>query len=370
MKTEKLETLGLLASGIAHDFNNLLVSILGNADVALYKLSSDSPVYHCIENIKKASLKASGLTNQMLAYSGKENLFVEPVDINMLIDEMAQILKISISNNITLKFNFAENLPPIEADATQIHQILMNLIINASEAIGEHDGCITIKTGISEKGSEKTSKNNPLVFIEISDTGPGMDEKTKSRIFDPLYTTKPKGRGLGLSIVQENILGHNGSIDVSSKSGQGTVFTVCFPASDKTIKKEEPEIESITIKDGTILVIDDDRDVLEVVRSMLETAGINVCTFSSGHKGLRFLKNNIEKVDIILLDVTMPNMSGEEVFRKIRKIHRDIPVILSSGYGKFDIKQHFTEFCESDFIRKPYQLKTIIRKINSKLKHN
>ncbi|MFC1650647.1 ATP-binding protein [Candidatus Latescibacterota bacterium] len=372
-QTQKLETLGILASGIAHDFNNLLVSILGNADIALLKLPSDAPVYHFIENIKKASLKASGLTNQMLAYSGKGNLFVEPVDINMLVDEMAHILKISISNNITLKYNYAENLPPIEADATQIHQIVMNLITNASEAIGENDGCITVKTGLAESGTEKTPSTGKYVFVEISDTGPGMDDETKDKIFDPFYTTKPTGRGLGLSVVHENVLGHNGTIYVDSVSGRGTVFTVYFPSSDKPYKEDETDAESsdtLIIKDAAILVIDDDQDVLEVIRTMLDTAEIKVRTFSSGRKGLQYFKNNTDKVDIILLDLTMPNMSGEEVFHKIRKIHSDIPVILSSGYGQYDIKQHFADFCESDFIRKPYQIKTLFRKINSKLKHN
>jgi two-component system, cell cycle sensor histidine kinase and response regulator CckA len=375
--TEKLATLGMLSSGIAHDFNNLLVSILGNADIALLKIPPESPVYHIVENIKKASLKASGLTNQMLSYSGKGNLFTEPVDINLLIDEMAQILKISIPNNITLKYNYAENLPPVEADPTQIHQIVMNLITNASEAIGDADGAITIKTGICDTRNEKSSDSTTSVCIEISDTGPGIDDDVRKKIFDPFYTTKPTGRGLGLSVVHENVLGHNGTLNVESGPEQGTVFTVSLPASGKPLREAETASESsdeLLAGGATMLVIDDDRDVLEVIVTMLETADITVQTFSGGRKAVEYFKSNADSVDIVLLDLTMPNMSGEEVFRALREIKPDVPVILTSGYGQYDIERHFEEIAElgelsdSDFIRKPYQIHTLIRKINSRLR--
>ncbi|MFC1552910.1 response regulator, partial [Candidatus Latescibacterota bacterium] len=238
----------------------------------------------------------------------------------------------------------------------------------ASEAIGEADGTITIKTGLAESGT---------VFIEISDTGPGMDAQTREKIFDPFYTTKPTGRGLGLSVVHENVLGHNGTLHVECVPGRGTVFTVTLPVSDKPLRKAEsgPETsDELLTGGGTILIIDDDRDVLEVIVTMLETADINVRTFSSGRKAVEYFKANTDSVDIVLLDITMPNMSGEEVFRALREIHPDIPVILTSGYGQYDIKQHFAELSEfseisaTDFIRKPYQIKTLIRKINSKFR--
>lgn len=369
--TQKLETLGILASGIAHDFNNLLVTILGNADLALLKLSSDSPLYHSIENIKKASLRASGLTNQMLAYSGKGSFIVEPIDLNILVDEMAHLLKVSISKNVTLKFSFAENLPTIEADTAQIRQVVMNLITNASEAIGENIGSITIKTGVTNAEKKQISDENlnrgKYVYIEISDTGCGIDEKTKVKIFDPFFTTKLTGRGLGLSVVHENVLGHKGSINVASEPDKGTVFTVYFPFSGKPLKVAEEEVlpsDEILIEGGGILVIDDEQDVLEVVKTMLETTDFKVYTVSSGREGIEFFRTNADNIDIILMDITMPNMNGEVAFREIRKISADVPVILSSGYSEHDVKQQFTEKCTADFIQKPYQIKTLIGKIN------
>ncbi|MFC1561184.1 ATP-binding protein [Candidatus Latescibacterota bacterium] len=369
--TQKLETLGILASGIAHDFNNLLVTILGNADLALLKLSSDSPLYHSIENIKKASLRASGLTNQMLAYSGKGSFIVEPIDLNILVDEMAHLLKVSISKNVTLKFSFAENLPTIEADAAQIRQVVMNLITNASESIGENIGSITIKTGIThtekEQVSDKNSNKGKYVYIEISDTGCGMDEKTKAKIFDPFFTTKLTGRGLGLSVVHENVRGHKGSISITSEPDKGTVFTCYFPFSGKPLKVAEEEVipsNEILIEGGGILVIDDEQDVLEVVKTMLETIDFKVYIVSSGREGIEFFRTNADKINIILIDITMPNMNGEGTFREIRKISTDIPVILSSGYSEHDVKQQFTEIYTADFIQKPYQIKTLTGKIN------
>ena len=369
--TQKLETLGILASGIAHDFNNLLVTILGNADLALLKLSSDSPLYHSIDNIKKASLRASGLTNQMLAYSGKGSFIVEPIDLNILVDEMAHLLKVSISKNITLKFSFAENLPTIEADTAQIRQVVMNLITNASEAIGENIGSITIKTGVinteKEQVSDKNLDRGKYVYIEISDTGCGIDEKTKAKIFDPFFTTKLTGRGLGLSVVHENVRGHKGSISITSEPYKGTVFTVYFPFSGKPLKVADEEVlpsDEILIAGGGILVIDDEQDVLEVVKTMLETIDFKVYTASSGREGIEFFRNNADNIDIILMDITMPNMNGEEAFRKIRKISADIPVIFSSGYSEHDVKQQFKEYYTADFIQKPYQIKTLTGKIN------
>ncbi|HUT63752.1 MAG TPA: ATP-binding protein [Anaerolineae bacterium] len=374
--TQKLETLGILASGIAHDFNNLLVTILGNADLALLKLSSDSPLYHSIENIKKASLRASGLTNQILAYSGKGSFIVEPIDLNMFVDEMAHLLKVSISKNVTIKFSFTENLPTIEADAAQIRQVVMNLITNASEAIGENTGSITIKTGVTntekEQVSDKDLDSGKYVYIEIADTGCGMDEKTKAQIFDPFYTTKLTGRGLGLSIVHENVRGHKGSINVTSEPDGGTVFTVYLPFSGKPLKVAEEEMmptNDMLIRGGSILVIDDEKDVLEVIKTMLETINFTVYTVSSGREGVEFFHNNADKIDIILIDITMPNMNGEEVLNEIRKKSADIPVILSSGYSEHDVKQQITERYLTDFIQKPYQIKTLIGKINTVLRN-
>lgn len=369
--TQKLETLGVLASGIAHDINNLLLTILGNADIALYKLSQESPLYKLINNIKTASLRASGLTNQMLAYSGKGSFIVEPIDLNKLVDEMAILLKISISKNIILKFSFAENLPTIEADAAQIRQVVMNLITNASEAIGENSGVIEIKTGVMVADTnsfvEKNLQDINYNYIEISDTGCGMDKKTRDKMFDTFFTTKLTGHGLGLSVVNEIVHGHNGIINVHSEPENGTKFTVFFPSSGKPLKTEDEAdlmINHTYASGSTVLIVDDEKDVREVAKTMLETMDFKVYTASSGRAGVEFFRDNAGKIDIILMDMTMPNMNGEEVVRKMRKINADVPIILSSGYSEHDVKQAFKEKDLAEFIQKPYQMKTLIKKID------
>jgi len=369
--TQKLETLGVLASGIAHDINNLLLTILGNADIALYKLSSESPLYKLINNIKTASLRASGLTNQMLAYSGKGSFIVEPIDLNKLVDEMANLLKVSISKNIMLKFSFAENLPTIEADAAQIRQVTMNLITNASEAIGENNGVIEIKTGVMKADTNsflgKDLHDLGYTYIEISDTGCGMDEKIKEKLFNPFFTTKLTGRGLGLSVVHEIVHGHNGIIKVHSEPANGAKFTVFFPSSGKPLKTEEETDLMINHTYGsgsTVLIVDDEEDVREVTKTMLETMNFEVYTASSGRAGVEFFRENAGKIDIILMDMTMPDMNGEEVVRKMRKICAEAPIILSSGYSEHDVKKRFKAKDMAEFIQKPYQMKALIKKID------
>ena len=369
--TQKLETLGVLASGIAHDINNLLLTILGNADIVLYKLSSESPLYKLINNIKTASLRASGLTNQMLAYSGKGSFIVELIDLNKLVDEMANLLKVSISKNILLKFGFAENLPAIEADAAQIRQVVMNLITNASESIGENNGVIEIKTGVMKADTNsflgKDLHNLGYTYIEISDTGCGMNEEIKGKMFNPYFTTKLTGRGLGLSVVHEIVHGHNGIIKIQSEPERGTNFTVFFPSSGKTLKTEDETdlIKNHAFASGsTVLIVDDEEDVREVTKTMLETMDFEVYTASSGREGVEFFRDNTGKIDIILMDMTMPNMNGEEVVRKMRKICAEVPIILSSGYSEHDVKKRFKAKDMAEFIQKPYQIKALINKID------
>jgi len=373
---QKLETLGVLASGIAHDINNLLLTILGNADIALYKLSSESPLYKFINNIKVASMRASGLTNQMLAYSGKGSFIVEPIDLNKLVDEMANLLKVSISKNIMLKFSFEENLPTIEADAAQIRQVVMNLITNASESIGENNGVIEVKTGVVKADTDsffgKISQDLDYTYIEVLDTGCGMDEKTRKKMFNPFFTTKLTGRGLGLSVVNEIIHGHNGIINVHSEPQNGTRFTVFFPSSGKPLKTEDKTDLMIDYTYGngsTVLIVDDEEDVREVTKTMFETMNFKVYTASSGRAGIEFFRDNNRKIDIVLMDMTMPNMNGEEVVRKIRKINAGVPIILSSGYSEHDVKQRLKVKDQAEFIQKPYQMKTLIKKIDMMMRN-
>ncbi len=367
--SQKLETLGLHSGGIAHDINNLLGTILGNADLALLKLFPKSPLFNHISNIKTITLRASSLTSQMLACSGRDRFVVEPVDINMLIEEMAGLLKVFISKNITLKFRFADNLPAVEADESQIRQVIMNLITNASEAIGDKkSGVISVKTGVGKSGKFSGSLNGKYVYMEISDTGCGMDENTKEKMFNPFFTTKTTGRGLGLRVVREIVKGHKGTVTVQSEQLKGTVFMIMFPASGKLLKvKEQVEktIGKIYTGGGTILIIDDEEDVRDVTKTMLETMKFKVHTASNGHDGVKFFQKNHRKIDVILIDMTMPDMSGEDVFKKVLKISSDVSVIISSGYSEHDVKQRFAKRDMASFIHKPYQMKTLIDKVST-----
>ncbi|MCP4679165.1 MAG: PAS domain S-box protein [Deltaproteobacteria bacterium] len=238
LRSQKLESLGVLAGGIAHDFNNLLMGILGNADLAAMNLVPETPAREYVHQIEIASKRAANLAKQMLAYSGKGRFVVLAINLQTLVEEMVHLLEVSISKKVVINYDFAGNVPSIEADATQIRQIVMNLVINASEAIGDHSGVISIRTGVME--CDRNYLNDTCLddnlpegvysYFEISDTGGGMDKETIAKIFDPFFTTKFTGRGLGLAAVLGIVRGHKGAVEIRSRSGKGTTFTVLFPA--------------------------------------------------------------------------------------------------------------------------------------------
>jgi signal transduction histidine kinase len=238
-EVQKLESLGVLAGGIAHDFNNILMAILGNADLALLALSPTSPAWQNLQEITRASQRAADLCRQMLAYSGKGRFVVGRYDLSEIVREMAQMLEISVSKKASLRYSFARELPSVEADATQLRQIIMNLITNASEALGDENGVISIATGVMECDRDYLAESylddnlppGPFVFVEVSDSGLGMDAETRSRIFDPFFTTKAekKGTGLGLAVSYGIIERHRGRIEAQSEAGRGTTFTIHLP---------------------------------------------------------------------------------------------------------------------------------------------
>ena len=374
--TQKLESLGVLAGGLAHDFNNLLVGILGNAELALQDLSELSPARQRLDDIKTAGMRASELTRQMLAYSGKGQFIIQPIDVNELVREMGHLLRASISKTIVFNHHFSENLPAIEGDAVQIRQVVMNLITNASEAIGNRSGVITLRTGlieISRNDLAESFLNNNLpggfyVAIEVLDTGVGMDEKTKSRMFDPFFTTKFAGRGLGLAAVMGIVRAHKGTIKVDSEIGKGSKFTVLFPSTGKAAPPaDQPKADAH--KDwkpkGTILVVDDDESVRNVAKMILERVGLNVITASDGREGIELFEKNKTGLAAVLLDMTMPHMSGEETFHEMHRLRPEVPVFLASGYNEQDIASRFTESEFAGIIQKPFQLQTLVAKIRS-----
>jgi len=376
--TQKLESLGILAGGIAHDFNNLLMGILGNAELAIEDLTPQSPAYHSLEEIIKAGIRASELTKQMLAYSGKGKFVVEPVNLNELIEEMAHLLKVSISKKVAIQFDFLKKIPLIEADVTQLRQVIMNLITNASDAIGDHTGKITITTGITNIDRHylaQTYLNDNLpdgryVFVKVADTGCGMDEQTRARIFDPFYTTKFTGRGLGLAAVLGIMRGHRGAIKVESASGQGTTFKVLFPCPPQALqapaKPKTGEPREWT-GSGVILVVDDEPVVRTVARAMLDRFGFTVIEARDGAEGVARLRQQAGEIDLVLLDMTMPRMNGAEAYQAMKKIKPTLRVILTSGYNEQDVTAQFADQRLTSFVQKPFQLATLAEKVRELL---
>ncbi len=374
-QVQKLESLGVLAGGIAHDFNNLLVAILGNADLALTDLPSYSPARENLEEIKKAALRASELSSQMLAYSGRGRFVLQPVSLNELIQDMGRLLQASVSKKATLGYELASDLPAVVADVTQIRQVIVNLISNASEALGDLVGAITVRTGVqvdpvcaSDSYLAEPLPEGRYVSLEVTDTGCGMDRATQARVFDPFFTTKFTGRGLGLAAVLGIVRGHKGAIAIDSAPGKGSTFTVFFPATDQAAvaigRPDRPRRQSWKAS-GTVLVVDDEEAVCRMARTMLERFGFTVCTAGDGVEALRILRGDPGKFAAVLLDVTMPRMSGEDTLRALRSVRGDIPVILTSGYDEQETIRHFAGQSWAGFVQKPFQLDALAGKLRA-----
>ncbi|MBU0673172.1 MAG: response regulator [Proteobacteria bacterium] len=375
---QKLESLGILAGGIAHDFNNLLMGIMGHTELAQIKVPPLSPAHDNLRAIQNSTERAADLCGQMLAYSGKGHFVTQALNLNELVHEMTHMLEVSISKKASLKINLDDQLPAFNADVTQIRQILMNLIVNASEALGDETGLISISTGTIECDSryfEQTLMDKQLpagkyVYLEVADTGVGMDSETRDKLFDPFFTTKFTGRGLGLSAVLGIIRGHQGGIIVYSEKGKGSTFKLLFPALEDTLPRSldtSNNNEEQWRGQGTILLVDDDEIVLEVGKEMIEYLGFTVLTAVHGLEALEVFRRQPAAIDCVILDLTMPQMGGEEALVELRKIRPDIRVIMSSGYNEQEISRHFSEQGTVDFIQKPYQIQMLSTKLRDVL---
>jgi signal transduction histidine kinase/CheY-like chemotaxis protein len=378
LETQKLESLGVLAGGIAHDFNNLLVSILGNVGLALLDLEPMSPVREPVEQIKVAAQRAAELTRQMLAYSGKGRFVVQRLNLNSVIDEMTQLMKVSISKNAILKMNLSPRIPAIEGDATQIRQIVMNLIVNASDAIGNKEGIITLSTGVVRADRLYLSQaflapdlpEGDYAYLEIADTGIGMDQETLAKIFDPFFTTKFTGRGLGLAAVLGIVRGHKGAIRVYSEAGRGSTFRILLPSIEAPVEtRSDDDGNGANHGSGTILIVDDEEIVRKVTRRMLERYGYNVMIAEDGRRAIDMFHGNPSAVDCVLLDMTMPGLSGDETFRELRRIKPDAVVVLMSGYTEQDATSRFSGKGLAGFLQKPYTPQDLREKISGVLQN-
>lgn len=367
LHAQKLESMGVLAGGIAHDFNNILTAIIGNADLALMRLNPESPVLENLHRIEKAAGRASELAKQMLAYSGKGRFVIESIDLNRLVEEMLHMLEVSISKKAILRLNLHKPLPTVDADATQLRQIIMNLVINASEAIGDKSGVIAITSGCMECDRnylkdvwlDENLLDGLYVFLEIADTGCGMDKETMAKIFDPFFTTKFTGRGLGMAAVLGIVRGHKGAIKVYSEPGKGSSFKILLPAGSR------PE-EIFTSNNGnrqwkgsgTVLLVDDEETIRALGSEMLRELGFQVLTAEDGKHALEVFRQH-EDIACVILDLTMPRMDGEQTFRELRRIRPEIKVIMSSGYNEQEVTQKFVGKGLAGFIQKPYTLAMI-----------
>ncbi|MDQ2898294.1 MAG: response regulator [Acidobacteriota bacterium] len=377
-QTQKLESIGLLAGGVAHDFNNLLTGILGNSSLALDSMPRSSPARQMLEDVVQASQRAAGLTRQLLAYAGKGRFVVEPVDISDLVQEISSLIQTSISRNVQLRLDLQRKLPCVMADSTQIQQLIMNLVINGAEAIGEEkNGTVLVTTSVQEVDDIYISRNFPAdgiqpgkyVALEVHDSGSGMDEATQAKIFDPFFTTKFTGRGLGLSATQGIVRGHKGAIRVYSTPGQGSTFKVLFPATpDEPARAPSADRARNLTGDGLILVVDDEDVVRRIAKTALERYGYTVIVAENGREAVTLFQERSGEISLVLLDMTMPVMGGEQALRHLREIAPGCRVILSSGYNEVEAIRRFTGKNLGGFIQKPYTAAQLAEKVRAVLR--
>ena len=333
---QKLESIGVLAGGIAHDFNNLLHVVLGNADLARAQTPADSPAREHLDEVVRATQRAAELTQQLLAYSGRGAIETRTLDLSHEAREMATLLRTAISKQAVLHWDLANDIPAVTADPTQIRQVVMNLITNASDALGDTSGTITLRTGLLQDG-EAEGLHGSLVFLEVTDTGCGMDTSTLQRIFDPFFSTKFTGRGLGLAAVMGIVESHAGHIRIRTAPTQGTTFRVLFPAVAASVEAPQRRVSGANWRGhGTVLVAEDEEGVRDVVARMLERLGYAVLLSEDGLAALERLEQT-ESVRAVLLDISMPRMGGSEALLHIRERFPDLPVVLMSGYTEQDV---------------------------------
>ena len=376
--TQKLESLGVLAGGVAHDFNNLLVGILGNASLALESTTSSSPNHVLLEEVVRASERAADLTRQLLAYAGKGRFVIEPIDLSVLIREIGSLIQASIPKNVQLRLDLQDGLPCVEGDSAQLQQLVMNLIINGAEAMGSQNGTVLVGTGLQQVDeyylrSVFTGHDiapGKYVMLEVQDTGCGMDEDTISKIFDPFFSTKFMGRGLGLAAALGIVRGHRGAIKVYSQPGKGSTFKVLFPSSGQTQSetRETAAQRDLTGK-GVVLVVDDEDTVRRTVKSALQRYGYSVLLAENGQDAVDLFREVHDRVTAVILDMTMPVMGGEDALRHIRGINDAVPVILSSGFNEVEAIRRFTGKGLAGFVQKPYTASALAAKLKQIREH-
>ncbi|HWR54644.1 MAG TPA: response regulator [Bryobacteraceae bacterium] len=355
LRSQKLESIGALAGGIAHDFNNLLTGVLGNASLVLDELPPSHRARPLVEEVLKAGERAAHLTAQMLAYAGMGRFVLASVDISKVVAESRGLLEATISRNIELRFDLDPDLPLLDADPTQIQQLLVNLTLNAAEAIGpERTGAIRIVTR-AEPTHEEGGRRGVNVCLEVSDDGCGMDEQVLARMYDPFFTTKFMGRGLGLSAASGIVRAHHGAIRVESTPGEGTAFHVQLPASSPKRERGRQKL----------LVVDDEEVVRLAARAVLEKHGFEVLLAEDGIAAMQLFERDPAGFSAVLLDLTMPGMSGEHVVPRLRALRRDVSILLMSGYDERMVMERLGTAEVSGFLHKPYTSSQLAERVKA-----
>lgn len=364
LHVQKLESLGVLAGGIAHDFNNLLCGILGHVELALMRSDGDSPIDGHLRDIQTAAKRAAELAELMLAYSGKGRFVVTRLDLNQLIEEIVELLSASIGKKARLELDLDRRLPAIKGDATQIRQVVMNLVINASDAIGEASGRIVVRSGVYEADRAYLNgaylaehlPEGSYLFIEVEDDGCGMDDETRDRLFDPFFTTKMGGRGLGLAALLGIVRGHHGAVRVASRPGEGATFRILLPCQAEASEALAPVPADTAAWDGSgkILLVDDEAIVLETTRKLLESLGFEVMTAENGRQALEVFGRHAAEIHLVVLDMMMPELDGIETFRELKRLDPGVKALLASGFSRQSITSSLEVEGLAGFLQKPF----------------
>ncbi len=376
-QAQKLESLGLLAGGIAHDLNNMLVGILGNACLAQAQIGDDEAVRDRLSRVVGACERAAKVIRQILTYSGRVTCDAEPCELNALVEEMAEFMRAAVPKHIQLQIELEREPATIEADSGQFQQMLMNLLVNAVEAIGSKDGCVTVATHtLVMDGSAprrlfagQTVPPGRYACVSVSDDGCGMSRETLARVFEPFFSNKGAGRGLGLSAMLGVVRAHRGFVHVESEPGKGTRFTLAFPISTRVAGGSERPMPHVQRMDGrTALVVDDEAEVREVVEAILQMRGFRVLLARDGREGAELFRRRGGEIDVVILDMTMPGKSGMEVYREIMAVRPDARVVIASGHSEESLPEDMHLSSRVTFLRKPFSSDALVEKIASVLR--
>lgn len=357
-QTQKLESLGLLAGGIVHDLNNILTSILGGLSFTRLRMDASSPFQEELEVIEKAAERAANFCCQLQGYAGGGNFEIKPIQLGELVQETADIVRMSFPKSLTLECDLAKDLPWMEADSTQIQQVVMNLLTNASEAVGYGTGLVRVET--------RASEDRQAVLLRVTDNGCGISEEQRARLFDPFYSTKGsgEGRGLGLCAVQGIVSAHQGTLSLHSAVGSGTSFEIRFPATERNASAPRaPKRRAVVGNIGHVLVVDDEEGIRSLTKRCLEHHGFEVSTAADGLQALDLMTQDPSRYSLVLIDISMPNMSGPELLDRVRELRPTMPIVMSSGYEKKETMVRINLVGRCAFLRKPYVVQDLVDKV-------